>query len=69
MYVNGFIFVSFTSPIFHLLYLRCQGVIWVNFVLFGLSVIPFTYIFSFMFASHSTAQNVMVHAHFISVHF
>lgn len=31
-----------------------------SFVLYGLSVIPFTYLLSFLFTSHSTAQNVMI---------
>jgi ATP-binding cassette subfamily A (ABC1) protein 3 len=36
------------------------GVIWVDFILFGLSVIPFTYCCSFLFSSHTTSQNVMI---------
>lgn len=31
-----------------------------NVFLYGLSVIPFTYLLSFFFTSHSTAQNVMI---------
>ncbi len=31
-----------------------------SFILYGLSVIPFTYCLSFAFRSHSTAQNVMI---------
>ena len=32
----------------------------VSFFLYGISVIPFTYCLSFLFTSHSTAQNVMI---------
>lgn len=32
----------------------------INFILYGASVIPFTYCFSFLFSSHSTAQNAMI---------
>lgn len=35
-------------------------VVVVNFLLYGASVIPFTYVWSFLFSSHSTAQNVMI---------
>jgi ATP-binding cassette subfamily A (ABC1) protein 3 len=35
-------------------------VIWINFFLCGLAIIPFTYCCSFLFTSHSTSQNVMI---------
>jgi ATP-binding cassette subfamily A (ABC1) protein 3 len=35
-------------------------VICLQFFLYGLAVIPFTYCCSFLFSSHSTAQNVMI---------
>jgi ABC-type multidrug transport system ATPase subunit len=36
------------------------GVLVLGLILYGLSVIPFTYCMSFLFKSHSTAQNVMI---------
>jgi ATP-binding cassette, subfamily A (ABC1), member 3 len=36
------------------------GVIFVGLLSYGLAVIPFTYMMSFLFKSHSTAQNVMI---------
>jgi len=35
-------------------------VVLLSFFLYGMAVIPFTYLCSFLFASHSTAQNVMI---------
>ena len=35
-------------------------VLCLSFVAYGLSIIPFTYLLSFLFTSHSTAQNVMI---------
>ncbi len=40
----------------------------VAFVLFGLSVIPFTYLLSFLFRSHSTAQNIMILLYLVRGH-
>ena len=36
------------------------------FIMFGLAVIPFTYICSFLFDSHSTAQNVIIMIYLVS---
>lgn len=36
------------------------GALLLSFLLYGLSIIPFTYICSFFFTSASTAQNVMI---------
>jgi len=35
-------------------------VVLITFALYGLAVIPFTYLICFLFVSHSTAQNVMI---------
>jgi len=37
-----------------------MDVLLANFLAYGLSIIPFTYLCSFLFSSHSTAQNVMI---------
>jgi hypothetical protein len=37
-----------------------MDVLLANFLAYGLSIIPFTYLCSFLFESHSTAQNVMI---------
>lgn len=42
------------------------GAVAVLFFLYGLAVMPFTYVVSFMFASHSTAQNVVLLLNFIT---
>lgn len=36
------------------------------FIMYGLAIIPFTYIWSFLFKSHSTAQNVMILVYMVS---
>lgn len=36
------------------------SVLVVSFLAYGVSIIPFTYLLSFLFTSHSTAQNVMI---------
>jgi hypothetical protein len=59
MIVASLIILAFNNDVF--VKGDAYGLIWLNFFMFGLSVIPFSYCCSFLFTSHSTAQNVMVH--------
>ncbi len=45
---------------------KALPVVIVNMLMFGLSIIPFSYLFSFLFKSASTAQNIMLMIYIIS---
>jgi ATP-binding cassette subfamily A (ABC1) protein 3 len=55
--ISSIIILAYANPVFTG---ANFGPVALSFLLYGLSVIPFTYCLSFLFTSHSTAQNVMI---------